>query len=187
MKIKSSSLFLTSVVIITLLCSPHCKKTVDELSKLPPITQEGKRTFGCLVNGKAWIPENGEIIIATPAVRFDYDNMNGGEFSIIAEKSIVNANVEQEIILAVNNIGIIRNYTFPLNSNNMGIKFNNYKANTPCVTLFSADSTVQVTGNISISRFDLAEGIISGTFEFTLLRLGCETIKATNGRFDAIL
>ncbi|HYG02766.1 MAG TPA: hypothetical protein VD927_09985 [Chryseosolibacter sp.] len=25
-----------------------------ELEKLPPATQEGKNTFGCLVNGKAW-------------------------------------------------------------------------------------------------------------------------------------
>ena len=187
MKNKPTSLVLASALIIIVLCRPQCKKNVDELSKLPPITQEGKNTFGCLVNGKAWLPENGEIIIATPALRFYYDNINGGEFSIIAKKRIVNANIDQEIILAVNNISTIRNYTFPFNNNNMGIKFNNYKSNVSCITLFSADSDVQIIGHISISRFDLAEGVISGTFEFNLSKLGCETIKVTNGRFDSKL
>lgn len=28
-----------------------------ELAKLPPATTEGKGTFGCLVNGKAWLPK----------------------------------------------------------------------------------------------------------------------------------
>ena len=38
-----------------------CKKTETnpldaEIAKLPPITKEGKNTFGCLVNGKAVVP-----------------------------------------------------------------------------------------------------------------------------------
>lgn len=136
MKNKPTTLVLVPAIILIFLCSPQCKKTVDELSKLPPITQEGKNTFGCLVNGKAWTPENGELIIATPSVRFYYDNINGGEFSIIAKKSNVDANVAQEIILAVNNIETIRNYTFPLNAYNMGVKFNNYKSDPLCVSLF---------------------------------------------------
>src|SRR5690606_10158538 len=30
-------------------------KPKTELEKLPPATQEGKNTFGCLVDGKAWV------------------------------------------------------------------------------------------------------------------------------------
>lgn len=40
---------------------------------------------------------------------------------------------------------------------------------------------------MSITRFDLSMGIISGTFEFTLSKTGCETISITDGRFDAKL
>ena len=31
-----------------------CSEDDDEL---PPITMEGKNTFGCIVNGKLWLPE----------------------------------------------------------------------------------------------------------------------------------
>ena len=32
------------------------KSNLSAPSVLPPITQEGKNTFGCLVNGKVWVP-----------------------------------------------------------------------------------------------------------------------------------
>ncbi len=40
----------------------QCKKNhpppKTELEKLPPITQTGANTFGCLLNGVAWIPKD---------------------------------------------------------------------------------------------------------------------------------
>lgn len=38
-----------------------CKKTVTPIptpivEQLPPATQEGKNTFGCLINGNVWVP-----------------------------------------------------------------------------------------------------------------------------------
>ncbi|MCW3074373.1 MAG: hypothetical protein JWP69_1442 [Flaviaesturariibacter sp.] len=45
--IAVASLMLTSV---------SCKKDKDN-DKLPPITQNGANTFGCLVNGKVWLPK----------------------------------------------------------------------------------------------------------------------------------
>ena len=42
----------------------HCKKEEpSELSKLPPITNFGAQTFGCLINGKAWTAEYGQVQI----------------------------------------------------------------------------------------------------------------------------
>ena len=45
-------LFLASLSCLSL----HCKKEEPqkEEDKLPPLTTEGKQTFGCLMNGKAW-------------------------------------------------------------------------------------------------------------------------------------
>ena len=39
-------------------CKKDDPKPKTELEKLPPATQEGKDTFGCLVNGKAWVIES---------------------------------------------------------------------------------------------------------------------------------
>ena len=37
-------------------------------------------------------------------------------------------------------------------------------------------------GAFTITRLD--RGIVSGTFEFTLIQPGCDTIRVTKGRFD---
>ena len=47
------------IIVLALSFITCCKKTDSleaELAKLPPITQTGANTFGCLVNGKAYIP-----------------------------------------------------------------------------------------------------------------------------------
>jgi hypothetical protein len=177
------------ILLFPLLISGSCKKTVDELSKLPTITQEGKKTFGCLVNGKAWTPENGNLILTTPPLRFYYDNTNGGQFSIRAERIISASNIDQSINMGVDSCTSAKTYTFKSNpAYPLRFAFNDYKNNSSsCITLFSSDNNVQTTGYITISRFDLSQGIISGTFEFTLTKSGCETVKVTNGRFDAKL
>ena len=44
--------------------------------------------------------------------------------------------------------------------------------------------TTSVTGYVDLTRLDNQQGIVSGTFAFTLAQPGCDTIKITNGRFD---
>ncbi len=46
------------------------------------------------------------------------------------------------------------------------------------------DATVIHNGRVVISMYDLQAGIVSGAFEFTLAKPGCESIFITNGRFD---
>jgi hypothetical protein len=46
------------------------------------------------------------------------------------------------------------------------------------------DKDVYTHGSLTITKFDLKNEIISGTFEFTLYRQDCDTIKFTQGRFD---
>ena len=36
-------------------CGDDTPKPLTELEKLPQATQSGKHTFGCLVDGKAWV------------------------------------------------------------------------------------------------------------------------------------
>ncbi len=50
--------------------------------------------------------------------------------------------------------------------------------------LSSDDKGTYHKGTLTITRFDLNAGIISGTFDFVLAKPGCDTIKVTQGRFD---
>src|SRR5687768_7246469 len=50
--------FIPALFIIALFCcSLKCRKDKDKPpATLPPMTQEGKNTFGCKVNGEIWVP-----------------------------------------------------------------------------------------------------------------------------------
>jgi len=69
-KIPTLFLLIVGLILIT-----SCDKDDDQnpLDKLPPITQNGAQTFGCLINGKPFIPPK---LLATPQGHFT--NMPGG-------------------------------------------------------------------------------------------------------------
>ncbi|HEX8350347.1 MAG TPA: hypothetical protein VF598_10325, partial [Hymenobacter sp.] len=48
-----------------LLLSVGCKKEKTELDLLPAATQQGKNTFGFLLNNKAWLPRRGPLGTST--------------------------------------------------------------------------------------------------------------------------
>src|SRR5437773_8453594 len=47
-----------SLLLCSLFLSNSCRKQKNE-EQLPPATQTGANTFGCLVDGKVWIPTGG--------------------------------------------------------------------------------------------------------------------------------
>ena len=82
------------LLVYILLALPSCKKD-KEISggggqtpqQLPPITTEGKNTFGCLVNGQVWLPE------VKPYQMFVYpltSSYEFGLFHIAANKLVKN-------------------------------------------------------------------------------------------------
>ncbi len=182
---KHKILSLVWLMFITTILSSSCKKNkISEIDKLPPATQTGVKTFGCLVNGKAWIPDNGCALLCPSSLKFYYDNINGGQFSTKTELTI---NGRKEYInFGFDSCNKIGEYIFSTGMPGRSFAYNDY--NKPnCQTLFSNDTGTAISGYFNITRFDLPNGIISGTFEITLSKQGCETINITNGRFDAKL
>ncbi|NCU05173.1 MAG: hypothetical protein GXC73_14430 [Chitinophagaceae bacterium] len=173
---------------LSVLLTSGCKKNkLSEIDKLPPATQTGSKTFGCLVNGKAWIPSK-EDWFSTSALRFYYDNSPGGQFAITAEFQNSSQNRNETIGIVCDSI--LTRSTYDLNNKNATngrVLFMNSKIFGACRLISSSDNDAQITGFISITRFDLAQGIICGKFEFTIKKIGCEPINITNGRFDAKL
>lgn len=49
---------------------------------------------------------------------------------------------------------------------------------------YTDPATIKQIGQVVITKLDLQHGIISGTFQFTLFKSGCDSIKVTQGRFD---
>jgi hypothetical protein len=150
--------------------------------QLPAETQEGKNTFGCLVNGKVWIPYfGGTDIYNTQATKATFDPFNEGQFSIRASQKNDYNNKLHLLIIGTPINGKTYNFNktanFQIGDIIMGVSsYNNCSYVSPDLTYF--------TGKSQIKKFDLQSRVIAGTFECTLKTSSCDTIKITQGRFD---
>lgn len=159
-----------------------CKKDkITELEKLPPATQTGANTFGCLVNGKAFLPKgydgtgrpnphvqydyllNGQPYLSIEASKFTDDNLGGGGISITFwdVTQIGHYDVSSKFRFSVG---------WPIIIGNCGMSI--------------IDSALQAWGGGYISKLDIPNRIISGTFNFKAIKPGCDTVRITDGRFD---
>jgi hypothetical protein len=182
---------LLCILLATSLLAAGCKKSkpgkaLTELEKLPPITQTGANTFGCLVDGKAWLPNGSKPQSGGPNIQLYVDpTFQGGRFSITGHQyqipgsdiSIGSANCTSDGIFNLSN------------SSNLASYYRTILSSLPC-QLSTTDAGTFKTGFLNISKYDLTTGIFSGTFEFQLHNsqsLCGDTIRITNGRFDVKL
>lgn len=164
-----------------LLLSSQCKKSdksppLTELQKLPAITQGGRNTFGCLINGKAFVPGGGGIFANTFSVIYD-PTFQGGYFAITARHYFDNTN--QTVNLGADSTNTVGTYNLQLHSR-YGIFY--VDGRTSCD--FNTWYDPPISGTLIITRFDTNPGIISGTFSFKAATAACGTIEGTDGRFD---
>ena len=162
----------------------QCGKKHDPspLEQLPPATQTGANTFGCLLNGQAWTP-NGNSGSGTGNYSVAYDpTYNGGELTIGALRYTIQgrADSRQDMAMYLSDFkGTVGTYSLIM-PHHQDISF--FDDNTHC-NFFFGDPYYR-RGTLTLTRFERQAHIASGTFEFTLYQPGCDSVKVTNGRFD---
>lgn len=145
-----------------------------ELEKLPPATQEGKNTFGCLVNGKAWITRT-----STDATAFYQE----GVFAIGA----TNDKNTENIFISIYDENLSEGEYHLPNDNGENTIQDVAGLNQSKTTKCRFETMSDYTGTVQITHLDQSQGswIVSGTFEFEAYSPECDTIiKVTDGRFD---
>ncbi len=165
-----------------LLCAAGCKKEkIAEIDKLPAATKTGANTFGCLVNGKAWMAQTDCQFLCDAPFKLNYDANGGGKVFV----SALFENIKERMSFAMDstNTNVDFNYAI-FGSSQMGFTYSDEKLTPNCSFLFSTDSTTATSGNVTLTRYDLQNRIISGTFSFTLIKPSCSPIRITDGRFD---
>ncbi len=155
-----------------------CKKTSPApADQLPPATQTGANTFGCLLNGQVWTPQgyNGTSnysVVVDPTY-------HGGNVDVRAYR--YTDNLLQSLIMGgdgINSVG-----TYSLDATPRSIFFTDTHLPSACQN-FDGSTGQYRRGTLTITRLDPQAAIVSGTFAFTLYKPGCDTVRVTQGRFD---
>jgi hypothetical protein len=162
------------ILILFLLSMPSCKKEDVEKNELPPITQAGKNTFGCYVNGQLWVP----------AVQHPFERKITPVFG-----TWIRLDVQRYLTKDASDLQFLKLFMNPEESNttqkllipeNAGISYENHISN----CLYIGEEGDRAEGYVTVTKFSLTEKILAGTFEITIYKNNCETLKFTEGRFD---
>ncbi len=156
-----------------------CKSQED---MLPSATQTGQNTFGCLINGKSYIPDGSGGFMGVKPVYGGLTGIRSTPYRI-GIYIYTFAKDKQRIEIFLNDYILGRH---PLNSDT---------GTRPALLepkdygLYENESDAYVTsskytGWINLIKADTLSGIVSGTFEFTAGIKDGKTISVTSGRFD---
>lgn len=161
--------FLSPVLIIALFLLGSCNDdSQTEKEKLPPATQTGENTFGCLVDGKAWVTETS--IDA-------YGFYQSGVLSITA--LLEKKGIDQGMGFIIHDLNLEEKiYTLSLPPDK-------YAAFGDNILNCGFETASLYSGTLTVTNFDSNRFIVSGTFEFEAYSDDCNRIvKVTEGRFD---
>ena len=146
--------------------------------QLPPATQTGANTIGCLVNGQPWVPagNNGSSNYA-----ISYDPNPYGVFDLATYRyPVPSGKTFQSLKIYLRELHQVRSYDLK----NLTLTRVSWNDSGIWSDMNSDEPNTYHKGTVTVTRLDLQAGIISGTFEFTLAKPGFDTVRVTNGRFD---
>ena len=151
---------------------------------LPPVTQEGKNSFGSLLNGQVLIPKgnNGR---NNPSVQYDPTSANGS-FSLYMYNISKGDSVRQSFQIGAKNLHQPGTYPITTPMTDISIIYNKSLTGTNHVWEYNGQdiANVKQEGSVTITKLDLNQQIISGTFSCTLIKKNSDTIRVSDGRFD---
>jgi hypothetical protein len=162
-----------------------CKKQpVDQLSLLPVATQTGANTFGCLVNGKAFLPKTSGFL-AGPKLVCQYEGSNisryYGLFLVASYKNNNGSNIG--ITIGTDSLSLVEGQTYNLKTRLPGNAYANCAFFGGRGTNYMTNDTI--SGVLTVTKLDISSDIISGTFNFKAVdTIINKTIEITAGRFD---
>lgn len=172
------NLLLLLTITLTLSC---CKKDDDQstnpIDQLPPATQTGEQTFGCLINGEAFVPPS----FGNNAPGAFYQFVDGA-YTLSIYGSISGGPNLKSINIGCLDMPLIQETNYTLRERITNNYFGSY--NIGGGITYSGRSSTEYPGTLVITNFDPENFIISGTFEFTVLDNDGSEINITNGRFD---
>ena len=167
------------ILILTLFVTLSCCKKDDANDPLPPATQTGAGTFACKVNGQNFIDTSGGYFNC-------FYQFNDGEYYFgiqgkDEEKSM------RTVVLSTTAKSISEGETLLLLENIDGNAWGGGRFNTETIGGDASYTNSQYTGELTITKLDFINNIVSGTFWFDIEHpVTGETVETREGRFDTL-
>ena len=179
------------IVLSLVFFGSSCKKNKNSnpINQLPPETQTGANTFGCLVNGEVFKPGGASLTGGSLSCNFQYlgAGPNGGYFFRLAAISRNNNSGESKSIgLFTDSLKILQGveyiYIAP-RIKGTAYALYGYTKNNP-LTIDDYETNSLNTGKLQIKKLDTVNQIISGIFSFDGANSIGQKVKVREGRFD---
>jgi len=175
-----NKLLLYSALLLLTQCSkckndPAPEPPKDPLALLPPETQTGAGTFGCLVNGQP--------------MSVSSSFLTSGDWSCnrCLTVSGQSSATQPEYVMSLLLSGPLQNnLQFALGKYSIPVDFSlNTFSVRPSIKQCHYSGNFIKTGRVDLVKFDGVARIAAGRFAFILYEPGgCDTLRVTNGRFD---
>jgi hypothetical protein len=182
----------TILFFMTFFLLASCSKDNPTSSQLPPETQVGANTFGCIINGQVFYPRDGTSTLFNPGGKgLILWGAPGGnrEYNEIEIRNLQDAKPANSMIIhlqGLNQIGIGEYIWHDSNfQSSIDGLMQNYvyaKIYNPSVNGWQYYGSYENSGKVTITKYN---NIISGNFSGKLkLMNGTQELEILNGRFD---
>ena len=182
---KASKILLSFMTLFLIFSTVSCKKNknIAPIDQLPPETQTGKNTFGCLVDGKVFVPKGFSFHPRlTCYYQYIYPSPNGYVFQVAAS-DFSNSSFPIEINILIDSVKIKEGQKIDLKQpKHRGNGYGNYREFTSY--LIDYFTFLPSSGQLEMKKFDEINQIAAGTFWFNVVNEKGDIVKVTEGRFD---
>ena len=173
-------------LLLPIICTSCLKTRVNNENVFPAETQEGKNTFGCFINGQAFIAATTLFGLVRPVNVYYYKDSTAyhkaGFLSINGTDARSSMDIAGDIM--INKQQVFGTGTYNLQPvANCGtangcddIVYSNVKANKPYFGEY---------GTLTVTKLDTLNKIVSGRFSFVAKDTLGNSVQITAGRFDA--
>lgn len=167
-------LFLFIAALTLSCCDKDDDKPIAEIDKLPPATQTGANTFGCLLDGEIFKPG-----IYHNSYQCFYQYVNGKYYFWVSGNMKDKNQNSIEVGVGTEKLSISEGQILNLYERVDGNSFGIYLFNID----FNNTSTVN-TGELKITKLDMKNNIVAGTFWFDVKDNKGVIHQIREGRFD---
>lgn len=173
--------FLLLLTTFTLSCCNNDDNPFSSNDQLPPETQTGANTVGCLVNGEVFLPHSQGL---NQGVNCFYQ-LENGEFFFNITCADFRGTIPKGVVVETRRVNLQVGQTYTLNRNTIDNgDFTGGGGNYDIGSSNRHFTNSLKTGELKITRLDLQNSIISGTFWFDAVNAAGETVQIRSGRFD---